>query len=179
MPVLRDPKREKFAQLLARGLGATEAYERAGYHRNSGNAATMRKRKDVQERVDEIQKGFAQSSKQALKDYLDDSGVDEAYIIKQLIDVGQEAKKAGKFTDAINAFKEVGKECFHMFLDKKNQNSEDNDVQPKGPLAVQDFSAVLGKLTQAFERPSLDGTFVRIDDTGTFVPVGNKQDYSD
>ena len=41
-------------QLLARGLGPTKAYERAGYRRNTGNAYRLKARPEVGDRVREL-----------------------------------------------------------------------------------------------------------------------------
>ena len=54
MPVLENPKHERFAQALAAGKTAVDAYEVAGYRRNRGHAATLRKNPKLLKRVDEI-----------------------------------------------------------------------------------------------------------------------------
>lgn len=56
MPVLKNPRHERFAQLLAKLHGemtVTDAHEQAGY-RNDGNASTLAQHPDVQARVKEI-----------------------------------------------------------------------------------------------------------------------------
>jgi phage terminase small subunit len=55
MPVLANPKHERFAQELAKGKSASEAYVLAGYKANDGNAATLKGNQRVLERVAEIQ----------------------------------------------------------------------------------------------------------------------------
>jgi phage terminase small subunit len=42
MPILSNSRQEKFAQALAEGKSATEAYELAGYTPDDGNAARMK-----------------------------------------------------------------------------------------------------------------------------------------
>jgi len=57
MPVLTNPRHEKFAQLLAQLHGemtVTDAHEQAGYRRNDGNRSTLARHPDVQARVNEI-----------------------------------------------------------------------------------------------------------------------------
>lgn len=54
MPVLNNPKYELFAQELAKGKTATEAYVLAGYKANDGNAATLKGNKSVSSRVAEL-----------------------------------------------------------------------------------------------------------------------------
>lgn len=54
MPVLKNAKHELFAQELAKGRTATEAYASAGYKPDDGNASKLAARPDVQARVQEI-----------------------------------------------------------------------------------------------------------------------------
>ena len=59
MPVLGNPKHERFAQLLAKGETATEAYTQAGYAPNDGNAARLKGNERIVARVAEIQERAA------------------------------------------------------------------------------------------------------------------------
>lgn len=54
MPVLKNPKHELFAQELAKGKTATEAYVLAGYKANDGNAATLKGNQRISDRVEEL-----------------------------------------------------------------------------------------------------------------------------
>lgn len=54
MPVLKNPKHERFAQELAKGKSQIEAHETAGYKPDDGNAASLANRPEVQARVQEI-----------------------------------------------------------------------------------------------------------------------------
>lgn len=54
MPVLAKPKWEKFAQELAKGETAVDAYEAAGYVRDDGNANRLASNPEVQARVKEL-----------------------------------------------------------------------------------------------------------------------------
>lgn len=55
MPVLDNPRHERFAQALAEGKTADEAYQLAGYSENRGNAARLKANDSVASRVAEIQ----------------------------------------------------------------------------------------------------------------------------
>jgi hypothetical protein len=59
MPILQNHRHEKFAQELAAGKSAAEAYERAGYVKNSGNCIRLKGNERVAARVAEIQYGCA------------------------------------------------------------------------------------------------------------------------
>jgi len=54
MPVLDDPRRERFAQLLAKGVVGRDAYTMAGFRPNSGNYVRMKRMPEVEARVAEI-----------------------------------------------------------------------------------------------------------------------------
>jgi hypothetical protein len=60
MPVLKNSRHERFVQLLASGLHATDAHEQAGYRRNFGNASTLSRSSDIQARLNEIKKAGAE-----------------------------------------------------------------------------------------------------------------------
>ena len=55
MPALPNPRHERFAQELAKGLGQTEAYVAAGYKENRSAASRLADDVNVCERVSEIQ----------------------------------------------------------------------------------------------------------------------------
>lgn len=54
MPVLSNARHELFAQSIAEGKTATEAYVLAGYKDDDGNACKMAARPEVQARIQEI-----------------------------------------------------------------------------------------------------------------------------
>jgi phage terminase small subunit len=54
MPALKNPRHELFAQELATGKTADEAYASAGYKPNRGNAARLNANESIRERVTEI-----------------------------------------------------------------------------------------------------------------------------
>lgn len=54
MPILDNPKWERFAQLRAQGTTIDEAFVQAGYSRNRGNAARLNANESVVARVKEL-----------------------------------------------------------------------------------------------------------------------------
>jgi phage terminase small subunit len=54
MPVLKNARHERFAQELAKGSTADDAYATAGFKANRGNAATLKAKQSISDRVDEI-----------------------------------------------------------------------------------------------------------------------------
>src|SRR5690606_31741355 len=59
MPVLPNPRHEQFAQALAKGKTADEAYALAGFKPNRGNAATLKAKQSILDRVAELQQRAA------------------------------------------------------------------------------------------------------------------------
>lgn len=55
MPVLRNARHEAFAQALAKGKTADEAYALAGFKPNRGNAATLKAKQSILDRLAELQ----------------------------------------------------------------------------------------------------------------------------
>ena len=55
VPILRNPRHERFAQELAAGKTADAAYVLAGYKENRSNAARLNASQNIQKRVAEIQ----------------------------------------------------------------------------------------------------------------------------
>ena len=54
MPVLKNPRHERFAQLLATGKTKTAAYVEAGYSHNDGNSSVLARSKGIANRVKEL-----------------------------------------------------------------------------------------------------------------------------
>ena len=55
MPALNNPRHERFAQELAKGKTASEAYEQAGYKPSLKNSQRLKCYEDIRARVAEIQ----------------------------------------------------------------------------------------------------------------------------
>ena len=59
MAALKNGRHERFAQEIAKGKTADEAYQLAGYAENRGNATRLKANESVASRVAEIQAGAA------------------------------------------------------------------------------------------------------------------------
>jgi phage terminase small subunit len=62
MPVLPNPRHEAFAQALAKGKTADEAYAQAGYSPNRGNATRLKANENIRKRVSELQGRVAEQA---------------------------------------------------------------------------------------------------------------------
>jgi phage terminase small subunit len=73
MPALKNARHEKFAQELAKGKTADEAYQLAGYRPNRGNATTLKANQSVRDRVEELTERAA-----------DKAVIDKAWVLDRL-----------------------------------------------------------------------------------------------
>jgi hypothetical protein len=73
LPVLSNSRHEKFAQGLAEGKTATEAYENAGYAPNDGNSARLKGNERIRARVAELQGRGAERAAVTLQGLLDEA----------------------------------------------------------------------------------------------------------
>jgi hypothetical protein len=63
---LSNPRHELFAQVLAAGCSATEAYVKAGYRLNKGNAGRLKANERIRKRVGELQGRNVQAQEAAV-----------------------------------------------------------------------------------------------------------------
>lgn len=108
MPVLKNPRHEKFAQALAQGKTADEAYKTAGFKANRGNATTLKANQSISNRVKEIQGRAAERVAVTIQSITDE--LDE--IRKAAGDVGQHSAALGAV---------MGKAKLHGLLIEKKQ----------------------------------------------------------
>jgi phage terminase small subunit len=72
MPVLKNARHEKFAQALAKGKTADEAYVDAGYKPDRGHASRLAANGNIQARLEEIKSRVADKAEWTAADRLRD-----------------------------------------------------------------------------------------------------------
>lgn len=97
MPVLKNPRWERFAQGLASGRTADAAYQVAGYSENRGNATRLNAKESVLSRVEELQSRVAKRVEVTVE-----SLVAEAELVRAA------AMDMGQLSAAVSAIKEKG-----------------------------------------------------------------------
>lgn len=70
MSLLSNPRHEAFAQALAKGKTADEAYALAGFKPNRGNATRLKANDSIQKRVQELQSRVAEKAEWSAADRL-------------------------------------------------------------------------------------------------------------
>jgi phage terminase small subunit len=86
MPILSNPRHERFAQELANGVSATEAYERAGFARNRVSAHRLKQKPNIGERVSELLKQREHINAQATAKAIEKTALTKEWVIERLIE---------------------------------------------------------------------------------------------
>lgn len=137
MPVLSNPKHEAFAQALAKGQSASEAYVSAGYSPNDGNAARLKGNERVAARLAELQQRAAAKTELTVATLIEE--LEEARII------AVEAKQASAAVSAT-----MGKAKLTGHIIDRREHSGPNG----GPIAFLDLTklsdAQLDQLAEIF-----------------------------
>ena len=142
MPVLSNPKHERFAQGLAAGKTADEAYADAGYRANRGNASTLKANQSITERVAELQNSAATRTEITVATLTEMYQRDRKF--------AYEMKQPGA---AIRAADSLAK-LYGLFIDRRELSGRDG-----GPIQVDLTSlsdeelAVLEPVLEALTRP--------------------------
>jgi len=120
MAVLRNPRHERFAQLVATGMSAAEAYVAAGYAEKAAYTCGPRllKTSSVQARVRELQHTIAKMS-------IDQAVIDRGFVLRELRDNALSTKQNQQWSASNRALELLGKEL-GMFQEP-NQNWLDWD----------------------------------------------------
>lgn len=88
MPVLRNARHEKFAQLLAQGKTADDAYAQAGFKANRGNAATLKQKQSIQERVSQLLEWNQTLERKATEKAIDKLAITKERVLAELAKIG-------------------------------------------------------------------------------------------
>jgi hypothetical protein len=78
-------RHERFAQELANGVNASTAYVRAGFKENRGNAATLKRRQSIADRVAEILKARSDFEEQSTLEAMRATGLTKAWVFTRLM----------------------------------------------------------------------------------------------
>lgn len=86
MPALENPKHERFAQELAKGLTADKAYIAAGFKPNRGNAATLKQKESISNRVAELLSEREAIHAQATAEAIKSTALTKEWVIQTLME---------------------------------------------------------------------------------------------
>lgn len=138
MPVLDNAKHERFAQGLAKGKTADEAYVAAGFKANRGNASRLKANESIAARVDEILGKVAERAEITQADVLRELGKIGFSDIRKLFTDGGNLKRIEDLDDDSAA-------CLSSVevVTKKVPGGEDNEVEHVAKLKLWDKRAAL------------------------------------
>ncbi len=154
MPALGNARHERFAQELAKGKSATEAYEVAGYRPNSGNAATLKADQSISTRVAELIEEQSEIARAATGMAAERLSIDREWVLGQLVENANRAMQAvavksndgattGEFkyegSVANRALELIGKEL-GMFIDRSENVNINHDVSDR-PASEEEWAA--------------------------------------
>jgi phage terminase small subunit len=114
MPALKNARHEKFAQGLSRGLTADQAYQDAGFKANRGNAATLKQKQSIQDRVAELLEWGQTVERKATEKAIDKLAITKERVLAELAKIG--------FSDIRKAVKWQGQ------LETEEDNPDGGDV---------------------------------------------------
>jgi hypothetical protein len=97
MPVLKNPRHEKLAQLLAKGTAAGAAYQQAGYKPDRGHASRLASNGNIQQRVEELRGAGAKRAEITLQK-----------LIERADELCRGAVAANQYGAAVSALREMG-----------------------------------------------------------------------
>lgn len=127
MAALKNQRHELFAQSLAKGKTADEAYQEAGYKPNRGNAATLKANQSISDRVAELlERGAKKVS------------IDHAWVLAKLVenveramqvqvDIGDDGQIVFEYEGAVanKALELIGKHVRFFPADKLEHSGPD------------------------------------------------------
>jgi phage terminase small subunit len=116
MGQLSNPRHERFAQGLAHGLSASEAYLKAGYSESRAAASRLSTKVNIRSRVAELQQRVVENV-----------SLTKEWVIEQLIDNVKRAKELEDLSPANTALQLLGKEL-GMFVDRVENRNVNYDI---------------------------------------------------
>jgi phage terminase small subunit len=126
MPALKNPKHEKYAELLAKGIGQGEAYEMVGYQKNDSHASRLARTGKIEARVAELRE-------RTIAKVVEKTAISRIWVLDMLREnlqramchkavLGSDGLPIGEYTYngnvANRALELIGKEI-GMFIDRK------------------------------------------------------------
>jgi phage terminase small subunit len=107
MPTLRNHRHERFAQLLANGKNATDAYEEAGYKRSHSNGPALAKTEAISARVAQISAETLERERATAKAAAERLTITKQLLIESLLEARKGALHAHQYSAFVNATKEI------------------------------------------------------------------------
>lgn len=109
MPVLKNPKHERFAQELANGVSAPIAYVTAGFKANEGNSRRLRSNEAILKRIEAILSEREHIHSKAIEKAVEVTGISIGRVLTELAKIGfSDIRQAVKWGDGISVVNDEG-----------------------------------------------------------------------
>jgi len=105
--MLKNPRREQFAQLLASGKTAKDAYALAGYKASESNAAWLARKEEISSRVADISNERWEQERAATAAAVQRTAITRQVLVEKLEATRAAAEAAGQYSAAVTATKEI------------------------------------------------------------------------
>ena len=125
MPTLPNPRHEKYAQGLAKGMTANAAYQEAGYTANRCNAGRLKTKEHITQRVSELQGRIAARAEITVES-----------LIRDLAEARELAFKVGQPSAAVAATREVAILAGLRIEKRENRNVNLTDMDDAELAAI-------------------------------------------
>jgi hypothetical protein len=103
MPILNNPRHERFANLIVDGNSASAAHKEAGFSGDRRDASRMRQRKDVTRRIQELTAAREVKLAKATARAVERHAVTIEGLLDEAADIQSRATEAGNYAAAISA----------------------------------------------------------------------------
>src|SRR6516162_1598033 len=157
MPVLANQRHEKFAQLLAEGRSASEAYVLAGYRANRHNAARLKSFETIRARVLEIQGAGAKSAE-----------ITVASLLDELEHARQRADSLGQLSASVRAISEKAR-LAGLVVERQEVKVVSDEYEPTSPAEV--LAGVVEKVGERAARALADAFNIEYDEVAVMALV--------
>jgi phage terminase small subunit len=131
MPALTNPRHEVYAQELAKGKTADEAYVLAGYKKSRKNASRLKAKEDILDRISQLRQGASKRAEITL-----------ASLLEEAAEIQAAAQADKQYSAATAAFTAKAK-LAGLWVDRsETENVNTNYVVAADPIGnVEDWEA--------------------------------------
>jgi|GEM_PF-920131 phage terminase small subunit len=141
MATLTNPKHERFAQELANGVSASQAYEKAGFRPNRPNASRLRHSEHIKQRVAELLAARQRQAEKASEKALRELAIDRRWVLERLVTNATTALENGDGSVANRALELIGIE--HGMFIKRSETGGPGDF-----AAIQSAQDLIAQVRQ-------------------------------
>jgi phage terminase small subunit len=151
MPVLKNQRHELFAQALASGKNATDAYELAGYKRSHSNGPALARTEEISARVAQITAEAFEQQRVTTAAAAERAVITRHGLIEMAQEVRNRALQDGQLSAAVAAIKEIG--VLSGIRIERSERGQPGDFDWLEKLSVEELRALAdGKLDIASYR---------------------------